>query len=558
MGRSRTRKNEVSGWDIFSFFILVFIALNFIVNLTLDLLKSIFLLIVKVVEWFKNRESKKTSQKNQQILINVNETKINLYPKEIEIINDYINEQFIYTNYENFKLDDVVIVNLGKIVNIMYNDIKNLNSENEIESIFDSNYYQKYMRVFFDDNINKAKKFMGKHIEITHNHYGTPDNYFNNRVAFRLKYSLESLIKYKQLHLYDYYDEFIKLRGSFFLDHYNCNYVGGLSDDTKDDIVKKEICYTMDVFVTCICITKIIYIIDRVNNLSFDSELYVMMKKMVTDINDKDLIIKKIEPIYREFYNKDFGNLKTNYLITLFLEFLYDRINEDLKNVDHKIYTSKENLLLVINNLIIEKSLHKNKIDIEGNIIKELSTYQNYNIEDFVNLVSNMKVWNQEYSDLYLKNKSMREKERFLSGDFKLEKQELDEKYNLNNITTGAQFELYLENLFKEFGYKVKHSGKAGDQGADLILKFDDKMYVVQAKFYSNKLDNTPIQEVVGAIKYYNANQGIVITNSSFTKGAENLAKANNVILIDGIELKKIIDLVFEEKKEDVLEKYNS
>lgn len=120
-----------------------------------------------------------------------------------------------------------------------------------------------------------------------------------------------------------------------------------------------------------------------------------------------------------------------------------------------------------------------------------------------------------------------------MSGNFEIEEQEFNEKYNLNNITTGAQFELYLENLFKELGYKVKHSGKAGDQGADLILKYGEKIYVVQAKYYSSKLDNTPVQEIVGAIKYYNANQGIVITNNSFTKGAENLAKANNVILID-------------------------
>ena len=65
------------------------------------------------------------------------------------------------------------------------------------------------------------------------------------------------------------------------------------------------------------------------------------------------------------------------------------------------------------------------------------------------------------------------------------------------------------------------------------------------------------MQEIVGAIKYYNANQGVVVTNSSFTNGAEQLAKANNIILIGGTELKQLVDLVFENPKEDVLEKYN-
>ena len=115
-------------------------------------------------------------------------------------------------------------------------------------------------------------------------------------------------------------------------------------------------------------------------------------------------------------------------------------------------------------------------------------------------------------------------------------------------------FELYLVNLFKELGYKVKHNGKSGDQGCDLVLKIGDYVYAVQAKYYTSKLGNTPVQEITGALKYYNANQGVVITNSSFTTGAEDLAKANDIILIDGEDLKKLADYTFEENHpEDVL-----
>lgn len=559
MGRSRKTKNEVSGWDIISFFLLIFTTLHLIISLIMDLLKAIVLSILKIVEWFKNRKSNKQKQippQKQHISVNNTETKINLYPKELETINDYINEQLIYSNEEILRIENTVKSDLGRIVNIMYNDIKNLKFETEIDSLFDYLYYQKYMRIFFSDNINNAKQFMGNNVKIAFTECGNPDSYFDNDVADKLEFNLKSLIEHKLLHLYDYYNEFIRLRTMFFHHHYNDkNYI---HDDIKDEIVKKEIYYTIDVFVTCVCISKIIYIIDRVNNLQVDSELYVMMKKMVTGIKDKDLIIKKIKPIYKEFYNKDFGNLETDYLITLFLEFLYDRVNEDTKNIDYKIYVSKKDIQTMINNLITEKSLLKKEISIEKSIIKELSIYQDYNVEELISIMSNMKDWCQEYSELYLKNKSMSDKERFLNGNFEIEEQEFNEKYNLNNITTGSQFELYLENLFKDLGYKVKHSGKAGDQGADLVLKYGKKIYVVQAKYYSSRLDNTPVQEIVGAIKYYNANQGVVITNSSFTKGAENLAKANNVILIDGIELKKLIEQVFDEQKEDILEKYNS
>lgn len=558
MGRSRKTKNEVSGWDIISFFLLIFTAINLIINLILDLLKAFFLLIVKIVEWFKNKKNISEKQhplKTKCTSVHSTETKINLYPKELETINDYINEQIIYSNEEMLRIENIVKSDLGRIVNIMYNDIKNLKFETEIDSLFDYLYYQKYMRVFFSDNINNAKKFMGKNVQIAFTECGAPDRYFDNDVANKLQFHLKALIEYKQLHLYDYYNEFISLRTTFFHHHYNDK--NCIHDDIKDEIVKKEIYYTIDVFVTCACISKVIYIINRVNNIHHDSELYMMMKKMVTGIKDKDLIIKKIKPIYMELYNKEFGNIKTDYLITLFLEFLYDRVNEDEKNIEYKNYVCKEDIQVIVDNLITEKSLLKNRISIENNIIEELSSFQNYNVEDLINILSNMKNWYQKYNALYQKNKSMREKERFMSGNFEIEEQEFNEKYNLNNITTGAQFELYLENLFKELGYKVKHSGKAGDQGADLILKYGEKIYVVQAKYYSSKLDNTPVQEIVGAIKYYNANQGIVITNNSFTKGAENLAKANNVILIDGIELKKIVEQVFEEQTEDILEKYN-
>ena len=118
------------------------------------------------------------------------------------------------------------------------------------------------------------------------------------------------------------------------------------------------------------------------------------------------------------------------------------------------------------------------------------------------------------------------------------------------NLHSGNDFELYLVNLFRELNYKVKHCGKTGDQGGDLIVSKNDMTYVVQAKYYSNKLDNTSIQEVVGAIRFYNADKGIVITNSTFTSKAKELAEANKIILIDGEGLKKLVEYIYEENKD--------
>jgi len=108
---------------------------------------------------------------------------------------------------------------------------------------------------------------------------------------------------------------------------------------------------------------------------------------------------------------------------------------------------------------------------------------------------------------------------------------------NLN----GRQFEKYLEKLFSLRGHSVITTSTTGDQGADLILKKDGMKTVVQVKKYSGKVSNKSVQEIVGAIKYYKADNGMVITNSTFTNSAIELALANNVRLWDGKKLRDVI-----------------
>lgn len=63
-----------------------------------------------------------------------------------------------------------------------------------------------------------------------------------------------------------------------------------------------------------------------------------------------------------------------------------------------------------------------------------------------------------------------------------------------------------------------------------------------QAKCYPNSVvGNSAIQEVVAGMKYYNAESAYVITNSTFTSSAINLAKVNNVILWDRNKLTEML-----------------
>jgi restriction system protein len=97
----------------------------------------------------------------------------------------------------------------------------------------------------------------------------------------------------------------------------------------------------------------------------------------------------------------------------------------------------------------------------------------------------------------------------------------------------GKTFEEYLAVLFKRLGYKVERTKFAGDYGGDLVLRKDGVRTVVQAKRYTKSVGVRAVQEVVAAKGYYDCAQSMVVSNSSYTKQARELASKNNVELWD-------------------------
>ena len=110
------------------------------------------------------------------------------------------------------------------------------------------------------------------------------------------------------------------------------------------------------------------------------------------------------------------------------------------------------------------------------------------------------------------------------------------------DLMTGIEFEHFIGRLLENMGYSAEVTKASGDQGADLIIKKNNLKTVVQAKCYSGSVSNKAIQEVVASIKYYKADGGMVVTNSTFTKGAKELADSNDVRLIDRNRLVELLD----------------
>lgn len=121
----------------------------------------------------------------------------------------------------------------------------------------------------------------------------------------------------------------------------------------------------------------------------------------------------------------------------------------------------------------------------------------------------------------------------------------------------GLQFETYLKALFKELGYKSQVTTGSHDFGADLIMKQNNKKIVVQAKRYKYKSNVSidAVQQIFTAKEYYMADQAWVITNSFYTKSANELAKSCRVKLLDRFELVDFINKINPGTKPEAIKK---
>ncbi len=99
-------------------------------------------------------------------------------------------------------------------------------------------------------------------------------------------------------------------------------------------------------------------------------------------------------------------------------------------------------------------------------------------------------------------------------------------------VTNGYCYEYKCAELLRKHGFsKVSVTKSSGDQGVDIIAYANGKKYAIQCKFYSSPVGNSAIQEVYAGAKFYNCDIAAVITNSTFTPAAVELADATGVLL---------------------------
>lgn len=95
----------------------------------------------------------------------------------------------------------------------------------------------------------------------------------------------------------------------------------------------------------------------------------------------------------------------------------------------------------------------------------------------------------------------------------------------------GADYERQCASALRQAGWSVRHTGKSGDFGADLICRAHKSSLVVQCKCYAKAAGPACVQEAHAARSHYGTTSAAVMCDAGFTAAARTLAASADVRL---------------------------
>ena len=103
----------------------------------------------------------------------------------------------------------------------------------------------------------------------------------------------------------------------------------------------------------------------------------------------------------------------------------------------------------------------------------------------------------------------------------------------------GYQFEEQCAIILKRKHFsKIEVTKSSGDQGVDIIAYKHRKKYGIQCKYYTYPVGNKAVQEAYAGANFYDCDKVIVMTNTTFTRSAielaEKLDKITDILKDDG------------------------
>lgn len=101
----------------------------------------------------------------------------------------------------------------------------------------------------------------------------------------------------------------------------------------------------------------------------------------------------------------------------------------------------------------------------------------------------------------------------------------------------GVKFEYYLAKLLAKRGYKNVRVTEKYDLGVDIVAQKDGITWGIQAKRYNNQVKAAAVRQVYTALTRYKCDRAMVITNSTYSRPARELASDVGCVLVGRDEL---------------------
>lgn len=127
---------------------------------------------------------------------------------------------------------------------------------------------------------------------------------------------------------------------------------------------------------------------------------------------------------------------------------------------------------------------------------------------------------------------------------------ELSRRFEEVRFMSGAEFEVFVADLFEAMGHRGMVLGGTGDQGVDIVVNPRGQRIAVQCKNHSKPVNNKAVQEVYAGAKHHRCVEAWVVSPAGYTRGAIELAKSTDVTLCDAETVRKWIKNVDRIEKE--------
>ncbi|HSL44976.1 MAG TPA: restriction endonuclease [Anaerolineales bacterium] len=114
---------------------------------------------------------------------------------------------------------------------------------------------------------------------------------------------------------------------------------------------------------------------------------------------------------------------------------------------------------------------------------------------------------------------------------------------------SDLELEKLAEQVYKKLGYRVQHVGQTGDHGIDVLLTNpNNQKEIVQCKQWSKPVGEAALRDLYGAMMHDRAIRGWIWAPRGFSGPARAWAKGKPIVLVDDMEIDRLIGIAYKNK----------